>query len=83
MAYDVYVKYNGYNQKQYDGLIQKLSPNNHVGAGYNFFNDKRDNHFVVNTYKQALNLASRARKLRKVRGLSKLTACIYKEVFYS
>lgn len=42
---------------------------------------KRDNSFTVKTYKEALKLATKARKLRKIRGLSKLTARIYRQEY--
>lgn len=76
--YSVYVKYEGLDS-DIDTKIESINPKAHYGAGFCFLTGKRDNHFIVKTYKEALNLAAKARKLRKIRGLSKLTAKIYKE----
>lgn len=64
-----------------DTLVERLNPKAHCGSGFCFLTGKRDNTFVVKTYKEALKLASKARKLRRIKGLSKLTAKIYKEVY--
>jgi hypothetical protein len=80
VEYYVAVKYNGYDHS-IDTKIEKLNPKAHCGAGFCFMTGKRDNSFSVKTYKEALKLATKARKLRKIRGLSKLTARIYRQEY--